>query len=144
MDRHHASRNIGVGFIKGFGLQNGAIASCNNCENQNIVVIGTDDQQMVTAVRHLEEIGGGYCVVSENNIVDSLPLPVGGIMSDAPWSETAANLEEIEHIVKTLGCEIESPFMIMAFIGLASVPEVGLTELGLIDAAEQQFINVVV
>lgn len=144
IDRHHASGKAGVGFVKGFGLKRGAIAATNNCENQNLVAIGTTDEDIVLAVKTLEEIGGGYVVVANGEIVDTLPLAVAGIMSDKPWEIVLDQLHSINQAAKDIGCTIESPFMILAFVGLAGVPDLGLTELGLIDVATQEFTSTLI
>lgn len=143
VDRHRGTGRAGLALIRGVGIRCGAIASTNNCENQNIVVIGTDDTQMLLAIRTIEAMGGGYCLVSEGKVAAKLPLPVGGVMSDGPWQEVERGLRHMNETAAAMGCRIHSPFTIMAFIGLAGVPDLGLTELGLIDVATQRFVDVV-
>ena len=93
IERHNATGNIGLGLVKGLGLENGAIASSVAHDSHNIVVIGDSDLDMRTAVEHLQEIGGGIAIASEGNILRSLPLPIGGLMSDMPWSSFRNNLK---------------------------------------------------
>lgn len=144
VDRHHGTGKAGVALIRGVGLRDGAIASANNCENQNLVVIGTDDDQMLLAARAIEEMGGGCCVVEHGAVTARLPLPVAGTMSDAPWQETYQGLRRLNEAAAAAGCRLKAPFTVMAFIGLAGVPDIGLTELGMIDVASQEFTDVIV
>ena len=143
VDRHHATDTVGVGFVRGFGLRRGALAASTNCENQNIVVVGTSDEEIAHAVRAVEACGGGYVAVADGEVVGSCPLPVAGIMSDQPWEVVAEQAAAVDAAAARLGCSIHAPFMIMAFIGLAGVPDLGLTERGLIDVATQSFCDVV-
>jgi adenine deaminase len=142
VDRHHATEAVGVGYVRGFGLQRGALAASTNCENQNIVVVGTSDAELLAAVRAVEACGGGYVAVDGGEVIGSCPLPVAGIMSDRPWEEVRDQAHEVDAAAACLRCAIHAPFMIMAFVGLAGVPDLGLTERGLIDVAQQEFCDV--
>lgn len=143
VDRHHASGAAGIGFVRGFGLRSGAIAATTNCDNQNIVAVGTSDDEIAAAVEALVELGGGYLVVDHGEVTAALPLPYAGIMSDRPWEEVHRASQEVNAAAAALGCSIHAPFMILAFVGLPGVPDYGLTELGLIDVASQQLVGVV-
>lgn len=143
VDRHLGSGKAGVALIYGSGLREGAIASSNNCENQNIVVIGTSDEDMLHAIATLREMGGGYCIVSKGKIISKLELPIAGIMTDENWESVAGKLEEINQEAINIGCRIPAPFLTMAFIGLAGVPDYGLSELGLIDVKTQKFVDII-
>ena len=144
LDRHHASEAIGIGFVKGFQLERGALATSTNCENMNLVILGADDASMELAAREMERLDGGVVVVADGNLIAACALPHAGIMSDKPWEEALADLEEAEAAARTLGCTTKSPFMILNFVGLPVVPDYGLTEKGLIDARTQAFVPVVV
>lgn len=144
VDRHHGGKKKAGGFVKGFGLKSGAIASSTNCENQNMVVLGTNNSDMAAAALALTELGGGYVAVDKGEVIGQLPLPLAGIMSDKPWEQVLIESDAVDAAAHSLGSELASPFMILAFVGLAGVPDYGLTELGLIDAPSQQFIPVVV
>jgi adenine deaminase len=143
VDRHHATETVGLGFVRGFGLQRGALAATTNCENQNLVLLGTDDAEMAHAARVAAEIGGGYVAVSGGQVLATCPLPIAGIMSDEPWERVHELAVGVDAAAASLGCTMPAPFMIMAFVGLAGVPDLGLTERGLIDVATQSFIDVV-
>jgi adenine deaminase len=142
VDRHHGEALSGIGFVKGFGLRRGAIAITMNCPNMNISVVGADDASMRLAVEELGRMGGGFVTVADGEILARVPLPVGGMMSAAPFEETAAALADGHAATHALGCRIPSPYIILSFVGLYVVPDLGLTERGLIDAATQRFVDV--
>ena len=144
VDRHLGTGSVGTALIEGTGLTRGAIAATNNCENQNLVVIGTSDDEIMHAIRTIEQIGGGYVAVADGQVLGQLPLAVGGVMSELDWKTVDRQLQEINQVAADMGCRIHSPFLIMAFIGLAGVPDLGLTEKGLIDVATQTFTDVIV
>jgi len=143
VDRHHASKLIGIGFVRGFGLTKGAIAASTNCTNQNLVIVGVTDKDMADAAQACRRIGGGYVVVNDGRLVASVPLPIAGIMSDQPWEVVCEQSEAANEATRAIGCKIHAPFLIMSFVGLAGVPDLGLTERGLIDTRAQSFIDVV-
>lgn len=143
VDRHHASKMIGMGFVRGFRLKRGALAATTNCENQNLVIVGTNDGDIAFAAKAAGELGGGLVVVDGGEVIASVPLPLGGIMSDKPWEMTRDESLAANAAAVSIGCEMHAPFMIMSFIGLAGVPDLGLTEKGLIEAKSQTFIDVV-
>ena len=95
------------------------------------------------SVREIEACGGGYVAVAAGELIEACPLPVAGIMSDQPWETVRTRADAVDAAAAALGCTIHAPFMIMAFIGLAGVPDLGLTERGLIDVATQSFCDVV-
>jgi adenine deaminase len=143
VDRHHATETIGVGFVRGFRLKRGAIAATTNCENQNLVIVGTSDREIAFAAKAAERIGGGYVVVADGEIIGSVPLAIAGCMSDQPWEVVRDQSLACDEAARTIGCEMPAPFLIMSFIGLAGVPDLGLTERGLIETKSQSFTDVV-
>jgi adenine deaminase len=143
VDRHHASMTVGTGFVRGFGLKKGALAATTNCENQNLVMVGVTDRDLHDAARAIKKIGGGFVAVADGKVLESVPLPIAGIMSDQPWETVRRQSIAANKAAAGLGCTIHSPFMIMSFIGLAGVPDLGLTEKGLIETASQSFTDVV-
>ncbi|WP_137155658.1 adenine deaminase C-terminal domain-containing protein [Rhizobium sp. FKL33] len=143
VDRHHATDNVGVGFVKGFGLKRGAIAATTNCENQNLVMVGVTDEDLAFAAHAIKAIGGGYVVVADGKILSAVPLPVAGCMSDQPW-ETVRDLSLLcDQAAQSIGCTMHAPFLIMSFIGLVGVPDLGLTERGLVETKTQSFTDLV-
>ncbi len=145
VDRHLATGKIGRAFVRGFGLRSGALAVTTNCSNQNLVVVGTSDDECAAAGNRLAEIGGGFVVMDRGRPVAEVPLRYGGTVSLEPHEVLLGRLTEARRAAALLGCDLSySPFMILSFIGLAAVPELGLTELGLIDVATQVFVPPVV
>lgn len=143
VDRHHATLTVGIGFVRGFGLTRGAIAATTNCENQNLVIVGTTDADMAFAARTAERIGGGYAVVAGGVVLGTVPLVVAGCMSDAPWETVRDQSLACNEAAASIGCGIDAPFLIMSFIGLVGVPDLGLTERGLVETATQSFADLV-
>ncbi len=145
VERHGKGGNIGKAFIKGFGLQKGAIASSVAHDHHNIVVVGHDPEDMLHAVKHLEEIGGGFTAVLNGQVLADVPLPFAGLLSLKSAEEVIEELRTINEAVKArLGCSIKSPFMQLEFITLPTVPELGLTDKGLIDVKNYSIIDPII
>ena len=139
VERHGKSGNIGKGYITGIGLKNGAIASTVSHDSHNLIIIGTSDQDMAFAANEMKKIGGGLIFVEDGNVKASLPLKIAGLMSDES-AETVAELnEKIRSLVKENGTNPQiEPFMNMAFVSLAVIPEVKITTKGLVDVTSQK------
>jgi adenine deaminase len=133
VERHHATGRVGVGFVTGIGLREGAFASTVAHDAHNIVVVGMDDRSMAECVERLVEVGGGIAVAHGGRAVDDLPLPVAGLMSDRPLAEVAAALRRLEARLRDLGVGLESPFMALSFLALSVIPRLKITDRGLID-----------
>lgn len=133
VERYGKNGNIGVSFVRGFGLQHGALASSVSHDHHNIVVVGTNDEDMSVCVRALEASHGGLAVASQGIVLGVLPLPIAGLMSDLSADEVNENLKNITHLASELGCILPAPFMTLSFISLPTVPELGLTDMGLVD-----------
>ena len=144
IDRHHGDGLAGVGFVNGFGLTAGAMATSANCTNMNIVAVGATDADIAFAVEQLRLMDGGFVAVKDGEVLAAVPLPVGGLMGDGPWENTAAQLSQAHDAVAALGCTIRSPFMILSFAAFIGVPDFGVSELGLIDVARQEFAPLVI
>jgi adenine deaminase len=144
VDRHKGRGLVGKAFIRGFGLRSGALAVSTICENQNIAVVGTSDAECAAAVNALAEIGGGFVVTDGGRRVAEVPLRYGGMMSTERYETVLRQLEAAKRAAAALGCRVPSPFMMLSFVGLAAIPELGLTERGLIDVATQRFVDVIV
>ncbi len=132
-ERHRGTGNVGVGFVKGFGMKRGALASTVAHDSHNIVVVGVSDEEIVTAVRAIESLGGGQVVVEGNNIVAGLPLPIAGLMSDKPLKEVAEGVERLKEAARSLGCGVAEPFMALSFLALPVIPSLKMTDKGLFD-----------
>lgn len=118
--------------------------SNQQCENQNLVVIATSDEELANAVQAIEKVGGGFVAVLEGKILGSVKLDVAGCMSSGPWERVRDDSLALDRAVREiLGCKTKSPFMIMSFVGLVGVPDLGLTELGLVDCKTQSLMSVV-
>ncbi len=141
IERHHASGNIGLGILSGLGLTGGAIASTVAHDSHNLIVAGDNDSDMQKAVEALEQCGGGYVVVRNKEVRALLPLPIAGLMSDAP-------LEEILSLQRKLLCEAEAlhilsetdPFITLSFLALPVIPEGRLTDCGVFQVSTQRFL----
>jgi adenine deaminase len=133
VERHHATGRIGRGFVRGFGLRDGAFASTVSHDAHNVIVVGVSDADMAVCVRRLAEIGGGLVVARGGAVVAELPLPVAGLMSDQPGAAVAARLRDLRSAVGALGVQLRAPFMTLSFLGLSVIPSLKLTDRGLID-----------
>ena len=133
MERHQSSGNIGIGFVQGFGLKNGALGSTVAHDSHNLVIVGTNDQDILETARRIQSIGGGMAVVSEGKVLASLPLPIAGLMSDASVQEVNHQLEELNASAKKIGGQVPDPFMVLSFLALPVIPELKLTDKGLVD-----------
>lgn len=133
IERHHATGNIGVGFVRGFGLREGALASTVAHDSHNIIAVGTTDQEIEAAAREVASMGGGQAVVSGGKPLATLSLPIVGLMSDRPLEEVTARAKALKEAAKNLGCPLADPFMALSFLALPVVPELRLTDLGLVD-----------
>lgn len=141
VERHGKNGNIGVTFVRGFGLQAGAIASSVAHDHHNIIVAGTNDTDMAVCVQAIEEMQGGLAVASGGKVLGVLPLPIAGLMNAAPVEQIIENLGQMNAIYKELGGRLPAPFMTISFIGLPTVPELGLTDMGLIDVLAHKLIS---
>jgi adenine deaminase len=133
IERHLATGRIGLGFVRGFGLQRGALASTVAHDAHNVVVVGTSDSAMAFAVRRLANLGGGIVAVDGSEVVAELPLPVAGLLSDAPLEEVVARSRALVAAARELGCTVEAPFQLLAFLALSVIPSLKLTDRGLVD-----------
>jgi len=136
VERHLASGNVGLGFVKGFGLKRGAIASSVAHDSHNIVVIGTNDADMTTAVIEVVRMRGGQVVVADDEVLASVPLPIAGLMSDLPLEEVRDRVEAMTEAAHDLGCVLPDPLMAMSFLALPVIPELKLTDKGLVDVTQ--------
>lgn len=143
-ERHLRKGNIGVGLIENFKLKNGSIGSTIGHDSHNIIVIGDNDGDMLTAIEELKEIGGGLTIVKDGKVLKSLPLEIGGIMTSRPVEETNSILKEmIELSYEELNVNKNiDPFMTLAFMALPVIPKLKLTDMGLFDVEKFDFVKV--
>jgi adenine deaminase len=140
VERHKATGNIGIGFVQGFGLKKGAIGSSVAHDSHNIVLVGTNDPDMLKVVEVIQTMKGGLAVVSDGKVLASLPLPIAGLMSEASVAQVNLQLESLHRAAKTLGCKIPDPFMTLSFLSLPVIPELKLTDKGLVDVNQFKFV----
>ena len=134
VERHQASGNVGVGFVRGFGLKRGALASTVAHDAHNVVVVGVNDSEILAAIRALEEIRGGQVAVANGKIEASLPLPIAGLVSDQPLEIVIEKIAALNSAAAKLGCDLPAPFMSLSFLSLSPIPALKLTDQGLVDA----------
>ena len=140
-ERHRATGNVGLGLVKGFGLKRGALASTVAHDSHNLIVIGTNDEDMLAAAMELQRIGGGICIADGGEITASLALPVGGLMTNEPAQAVADKQAEIIAKAREMGVpEFYSPFLTLAFLSLPVIPSLKLTDKGLVDVDAFKFI----
>jgi len=134
IERHHASGNMAMGFVRGFGLRRGALASTVGHDSHNLVVVGADDGDMMAAARHLADLGGGFAAVADGQVLADLPLPIAGLMSDQPLEVVRQAMDRLLGVAREeLGTGLPNPFMTLSFVALAVIPELRLTDRGLVD-----------
>ncbi|MGZ8687057.1 MAG: adenine deaminase [Gaiellaceae bacterium] len=133
LERHLGTGRMGIGFVRGFGLRTGALASTVAHDAHNIVVVGVDDHDMSRAVTRLAEIGGGIVVVENHGVRAELPLPIAGLLSSAELEEVVESSHGCVEAARVLGCELRSPFQSLAFLALSVIPALKITDRGLID-----------
>jgi len=141
VERHRATGNIGRGLVKGFGLKRGALASSIAHDSHNIVAVGTDDNDIFVAVKEIERLHGGLVVAAGGRVLASLALPIAGLLSDEPLETVVGKLEKLEQIAKNLGTTLPSPFSTLSFLALPVIPELRLTDLGLVDVNQFKLIK---
>lgn len=142
IERHRATGNIGKGFVKGFNLKCGAIASTVAHDSHNMIVIGTNDFDMYTAAVALIKCQGGKVVVKDGEIISQLPLPIAGLMSDKEFEYVVEKCDELNHAAHSIGCALEDPFMTMGFLSLPVIPELKITDKGVFDTNKFDFIDI--
>jgi len=141
VERHKATGNIGLGLVMGFGLKKGALAFSIAHDSHNIIAVGTNDNDIFIAVKEIERLNGGLVVTAEGRVLASLALPIAGLLSDEPLEVVVDKLEKLEQLAKDLGTTLKSPFSTLSFLALPVIPELRLTDLGLVDVNEFRLIK---
>ena len=142
-ERHHGTGTRGYGFIKGFGIRQGALAQTVAHDAHNLFVVGTNDADMALAANTLIACGGGAVAVKDGQVLGLVKLPIAGLMSDKPLTETAKQVQGLGRAWRDLGCVHPSPFMTMAIVPLACLPEIRLTNRGLVDCRTFRFMDLI-
>ena len=141
VERHKATGNIGKGLVRGLGLKKGALSTSVAHDSHNIVAVGATDSDIFVAVTEVEANGGGLAVVEDGCVVASLPLPLAGLLSDMTFDNVVRALKELDAAAEELGCRLDSPFSVLSFLALPVVPELKLTDKGLVDVEMAQFLE---
>jgi adenine deaminase len=140
IERHKRTGNIGRGFVKGFGLKAGAISSSVAHDSHNICVVGANDSDMALAANEIAKIQGGLVAAKDGKILAELALPFAGLMSTRPIEEVNEAEKRLSEAARSLGCAFSSPFMVMSFLSLAVIPEIRLTDRGIVDVSAAKLI----
>jgi adenine deaminase len=141
VERHGRNGNIGRGFVRGFGLKKGAIASSVGHDSHNITVIGATDADMALAVNRLIALGGGFAVAEGGQITAELALPLAGLMSLEPFETVSHRLHVLRDAAYALGCVLPEPFLQVAFLALPVIPHLKMTDRGLFDVDQFDFVD---
>ncbi|MGP1366186.1 MAG: adenine deaminase [Schwartzia sp. (in: firmicutes)] len=143
VERHHATGRIGLGLLTGYGLKHGAVASTVGHDSHNLIVAGVEDDDMVTAIEEIQRIGGGFVIVRAGEVLASLPLPIGGLMTARNARVVAMENTRLIHTARQLGVSADcEPLMTLAFLSLPVIPALKLTDRGLVDVTAGQFLPV--
>lgn len=142
IERHRATGNIGKGFVKGFNLKCGAIASTVAHDSHNMIVVGTNDEDMYKAAVALIKCQGGKVVVKNGEIISELSLPIAGLISDKDFDYVVGKCEELNKAAHSIGCKLEDPFMTMGFLSLPVIPELKITDKGVFDTNTFDFTDI--
>jgi adenine deaminase len=138
--RHGINRNVGRGFVKGFGLAGGALASTVAHDSHNLIVVGTDDGDMAAAVNRVIELQGGLVAVRDGQVLAELALPIAGLMSPRSHTHVADRLKALRRAAATIGCTLPEPFLQMAFLALPVIPHLKITDCGMVDVDRYELI----
>ncbi|MGG3468590.1 adenine deaminase [Neobacillus pocheonensis] len=144
IERHHMTNNVGLGVVKGLGLNTGAIATTIAHDSHNLIIAGTNDHDMVVAANAIKDMQGGLIVVNQGRIIAALELSIAGLMSDRPYQEVLSNLKNINDAVKQLGAsDLFNPFLTLSFLALPVIPEIKLTDIGLFSVSKFKHVSIV-
>ena len=141
VERHRASGNIGLGMVKGFGLKRGALASSIAHHCHNIIAVGPRDEVIWAAIKEVERLEGGLVVTAGGRVLGSLALPIAGLMACEPLEVVVGKLERLDRLASGLGAKLSSPFATLSFLALPVIPELRLTDLGLVDVGSSRLIE---
>ena len=141
-ERHHNTGHIGIGFVHGYGLKAGAIATSVAHDAHNLITLGTNDADMAAAAERVRQLQGGLVVVRDGKVLEELPLPIAGLMCALTCREAAEKLSRLKDAARSLGVSDDiDAFMTLAFVSLPVIPKLRLNGLGLIDVTKQEVVN---
>jgi adenine deaminase len=142
VERHHQTGNIGMGIVKGFGIESGALASTVAHDSHNIVAAGTNDPDLLVAIKAIEKMNGGLVVVNKGDVIAALPLPIAGLISDKDFKTIYNELTDINAALEQIGFSNSfNPFLTLSFLALPVIPELKLTDMGLFDVEQFRHIG---
>jgi len=141
IERHKGTGNVGLGFVRGFGLKRGALASSVAHDSHNIIVVGTNDEDMMSAAKEVAAMGGGLVATEGGKVRARLPLPIAGLMSDRPIEEVKAEMDTLSEAAWEMGSKLYDPFMALSFLALPVIPELKLTDKGLVDVNQFRIVS---
>ena len=144
VERHRASGNVGLGFVRGFRLKNGALGSSVGHDSHNLILAGTNDDDLMSAARAIAAMQGGMVAVANGQVLARVPLPIAGLMSDQPIERVREELDHLNAAARSLGTELHAPFMALSFLALPVIPDLKLTDKGLVDVHMFDFVPVAV
>ncbi len=136
IERHGRGGAVGLGFVQGFGLREGALASSVAHDSHNIIVVGTNDADMLAAAQALAGMQGGQVAVAGGTVLAAVPLPIAGLMSDQPVETVRAQADALNAATRGLGCPLHAPFMALSFLALPVIPSLKLTDQGVVDVEQ--------
>ncbi len=143
IERHHMTKQIGLGIVKGLGLKNGAIATTIAHDSHNLIIAGTNDDDMTLAANRIKKMQGGLIVIKDGQILASLELPIAGLISDRPYREVYASLNNLHIALEELGANCNfNPFLTLSFLALPVIPELKLTDKGLFKVSKFEHITI--
>lgn len=142
IERHQGTGNVGLGFVRGLKLRSGAIGSSVAHDSHNIIVAGTNDDDLMTAARAIAAMQGGLVAVENGQVLARVPLPIAGLMSDQPIERVREQMNELVGAARNLGTDLHAPFMALAFLALPVIPSLKLTDKGLVDVDKFDFVSV--
>ncbi|MEK7777513.1 MAG: adenine deaminase C-terminal domain-containing protein, partial [Chloroflexota bacterium] len=142
VERHKATGNIGIGLVKGFGMKRGAIGTSIAHDSHNIVVVGASDQDMYAVIQEIARNQGGLAAAEGGRVLASLALPIAGLLSQEPLETVVAQIERVEQAARGLGCTVPSPYSVLSFLALPVIPELKLTDMGLVDVMKGKLLKV--
>jgi len=144
VERHHSTGNVGVGFVRGFKLKSGALGSTVAHDAHNVIVVGTNDADIIRAIEQLQTMQGGQVAVNSGIVLAELSLSIAGLVSRGSLEEVIRSMADLNDAANQMGCDLGVPFMALSFLSLSPIPELKLTDQGLIDSLNMRTTSVVV